>query len=117
MKNISNKITWKKIAIVLFIILAIYLIIYFVLKGNKKVVQTTITLGQYDIVINDNTIIYAKTDNNQETIIINKNDGYEVKLVGEINRDYEFTIEDEVGKTYTFIYSFDDKENLTLREK
>ena len=117
MKNISNKITWKKVVIVLFIILAIYFITYSILNNNKKIVHTTISLDQYDIIINENTIIYSSTDNNQETIITKKDDIYEVKLTGNINNDYEFTIEDETGKTYTFIYSFDNNENLSLREK
>ena len=117
MKNISNKITWKRIVIILSIILVIYLIAYLILKNNTKIAQTTINLNQYDIEMNEKTIIYSSTDNHQETILIKENDEYELKLTGEIDKDYEFTIEDEKGTTYTFIYSFDEKENLSLREK
>ena len=117
MKNLSKKITWKNIIMFLFLILFLYIIIYFILKDNHKIAKTTISLSQYDIIINENTIIYAKTENNQETIISKENEDYELKLTGETNREYEFTIEDETGKTHSFIYSFDNDENLTLKEK
>ena len=117
MKNISNKITWKNITIILFIIFFLYLIFYFLLKTDTKRVETTISLDQYEIVINENTIIYNESESSGSVIIIKENDDYSLKISGESNREYEFTIEDENGKTYSFKYSFDDKENLSLREK
>lgn len=115
------KITWKKLAILLLTILVVYCAVYFGIKiyndSNHSKVETEITLDQYDIKINDNTIIYVDGEYNQQIVIIKENDEYSLRITGETNRNYEFTIEDETGKTITFKYSFDDKKNLSITEK
>ena len=113
--------SWKKSLIITLIIIVVYGGIYLGIKiynDNKHaVVETEITLSQYNILINDKTIITTDGKNNQQVIVVKKDDEYSLKITGEKNREYEFIIEDENGSSFVFVYSFDDNKNLSLRIK
>lgn len=110
-----------KIKIITFSIVAVFTIVYIIIKGGiiSSEYETYKTLDDFDInfVGTINVSYYYGTSKGKVEVVTSTDDIHSVKVNGRKNGKYEFKITDEDNKEYSFEYYYDEESRSVVLNK